>query len=148
MAEKARDAAADLNGEEPMEDGGTMTNARNRAKLIRSKKRDIDRLTGDIDSINETKKQLSKSRGDAYRDMKTKLGFTRVDCEMAFRMIDLEEAIRDKSLDTFREIYEALGVGEQMDMFKATDAYGKDSVAAHRERKTSEPTHEGSATSQ
>lgn len=144
MAEKAREAAADLTGEEPMEDGGTMTNARNRAKLIRAKKRDIDKISGDIDSLNETKKQLSKARGVAYRDMKTKLGFTRVDCEAAFRMIDLEDGVRDKSLDTFREIYEACGVGEQMDMFKAVDAYGKDSVAEHRERKATE----GSATVQ
>lgn len=82
-------------------------NSAARADLIRAAVREISRLDGEIAGLQaeRTKYKNKTIKGD--------LGFKLADWNTTYRLYGLEGDDRDRLLDTIREGFHALGIGEQ-----------------------------------
>jgi len=95
----------------------------NRAELIRGCVAEINRLQAEKDSIGEQIREV-KARVKGELDMKIS------DFNVALRLAKLENDDRDGMLDTIRECFLALGIGEQGSLFPEKKGNGDDPVAA------------------
>lgn len=90
-------------------------------------------LEAERESISEQIRELKNTR------IKGDLGIKIADFNAAYRLYQLEDDARDTFLDTIRETFEALGIGQQLDWLKAADDAGvsdqavKEARAAGRE---------------
>ncbi len=81
-----------------------------------------------VDVCRQVSQLESKRKviGEEIRKIKNKqikgdLGMKVVDFNVAYRLYQLEDEARDQLLDTVRETFKALGVGEQLDWLKASE---------------------------
>ena len=88
-------------------------NSAARADLIRAAVREISRLDGEIAGLQaeRTKYKNKTIKGD--------LGFKLADWNTTYRLYGLEGDDRDRLLDTIREGFHALGIGEQSNFLTA-----------------------------
>lgn len=84
--------------------------ASNRAELIRKSVAEIAALQAEKATLNE---QIAEIKGR----VKSELGMKMADFSIAIRLHQLEHEDRDSAIDTIRECFEALGIGEQGTLF-------------------------------
>ena len=105
-------------GEPQMADGAAGTTAGhevgNRRAIIQGICREIDQIDGEIATLRQQKAEV-KSR------IKGELGMKVSDFNVALRLYKLEGEDRDAMLDTVRECFDALGVGDQLDWVAAAE---------------------------
>lgn len=87
-----------------------------RAETIRAAVRYIADLEEEIKAIRADIKTYKQTH------IKDDLGFKLSDWTTLYRIYKLEADDRDKLLDTLREGFGALGIGEQLDWIKAAEA--------------------------
>jgi hypothetical protein len=75
-----------------------------------------ERLQGLFDQRKMLNEDISSLKNEK---IKGELGMKITDFMMAFRLYQLEGDDRDKLLDTLKETFEALGIGEQLDFIDA-----------------------------
>lgn len=102
-----------------------------RADIIRAVCAERQRLLDQRAAINEQLKALMNSQ------VKGDLGMKIADFSVAFRLYQLERDDRDSLLDTIKECFQALGIGEQLDWL---DAVAKDGPTLVAEPEPGEPT--------
>lgn len=99
------------------EDATAGHNSYIRAEKIRDVCKRLKSLDDEIKSLQDDKAQIKNEIIKGQLNMKTS------DFMMAYRLYQLENADRDELLDTLRETFKALGVGEQLDWLD--QAHGK-----------------------
>lgn len=87
-----------------------------RAALIQDAARRISNLEAEIKVLRENKAQI------VAEIVKGKLGMKAADFKLALRAHKLEDDDRARYLDTLRECFQALGIGQQGDLFGAMAA--------------------------
>lgn len=123
----ARGRKADRSGDAPEREGdegggdggGVQHNSAARAYLIRKAAGGIRSLESRRDALREEVKGFNKQISDIFRGMKTDLAMNRGDAEFALRLLALESEDRNSTLDTLKEMVEALLPGETVDWVKA-----------------------------
>lgn len=102
-------------------------NSKVRKDIINEVCRDLHALQSEKDSINEQIAELKNKR------IKGDLGMKVSDFNFAYRAYKLEGKDRALLLDTMRETFEALGIGEQLDFIAASDkqAAANDGAVTH-----------------
>lgn len=85
-----------------------------RKKIIRAACQKITNLQAQRDGINADIREVTNT------EIKGALGMKVGDFKIALRLYQLEGADRDQLLDTVRETFNALGVGEQLDWVTAS----------------------------
>lgn len=86
-----------------------------RKEIIRAACQKITNLQAQRDGINADIREITNT------EIKGALGMKVGDFKIALRLYQLEGADRDQLLDTVRETFEALGVGEQLDWVTASE---------------------------
>ncbi len=105
-------------------------NAKARKEIIRKVASDLDRIEAEI---KEKREEAAKIRNEK---IKGELGMKIADFNLARRVYKLEDDDRAEAVDTFREAYEALCKGDQLDWLDATSQApatngAAESAAAH-----------------
>lgn len=99
-------------------------NSAPRKKIIRDACSEITSLEAERKAIGEQIRTIKTVK------IKGELGLKIGDFNVALRLYQLEGADRDQLLDTVRETFEALGVGEQLDWITASQR-AADAVTEH-----------------
>lgn len=94
--------------------GNAGHNAASRAEVIRQACRDIAALEAERNSLSKDISDIKQTR------IKAGLGMKISDFNIALRLHKLEGDDRSTCIDTVRECFKALGVGEQLDWVTAT----------------------------
>tara|TARA_Y100000310_G_C20568932_1_gene756971 strand:+ start:407 stop:754 length:348 start_codon:yes stop_codon:yes gene_type:complete len=85
-----------------------------------ARKQTILEVCATLDDLDAQRKQISdKAREVKNKRIKGDLGMKISDFNIARRLYSLEGDHRDEMLDTIRETFDALGVGEQLDFIAA-----------------------------
>jgi hypothetical protein len=101
----------------------TETNMSNRGEIIRGVYRGLANLEAERKRIGREISELKQKR------VKGDLGMQIVDFNIGYRLYQLEHEDRDECLDTIRECFNALGVGEQVNWVSAMETRRTESQA-------------------
>ena len=102
-----------------------IVNAAERAQYIRDQKIHITTLTAEKDKLKVEVKEKSDLITAAYRAMKSRLGYSREDAELAFDMLSIGEDNRNETFDTIHEVFAAHGVALDIDQLDILDRIEK-----------------------
>lgn len=90
-------------------------NSQARGEIIRKVGNEIDGLESQVAAIQAEIRTIKQKR--VKGDLKMKI----IDFNIARRMLSLEGADRDELLGTVREVFDAMGIGDQLDWVEAQD---------------------------
>ena len=99
-------------------------NSKVRKDIINEVCASLHSLESERASLNESIAELKNKR------IKGDLGMKIGDFNLAYRLYKLEGADRNLALDTLRETFEALGIGEQLDWLSAAKPAASDVTGA------------------
>lgn len=92
-----------------------LSNSKARHETIRTAMRKVAELEAERREIGAEIKTVKQTL------IKGQLGFELEDWKMLQRLYDVDQERRDKTIDTLREGFAALGIGEQLDFVKTLD---------------------------
>lgn len=108
-------------------------NSAARADLIRSAAKELSRLDGEIAAL-QTQRTAYKNK-----HIKGDLGFKLADWNTTYRLYQLEGDDRDRLLDTIREGFSALGIGEQSNFLTSMPDAPKEATAPKKRGRPRKP---------
>ena len=116
-------AASGSAGSDGGEERHEVSNLGARKELIQKAFRDLAGLDSKIKGLREEKAEI------VNKVVKGDLGMNSSDFAIARRLYALEGPDRDALLDACREIFDAMGVGEQLDIFKVQERMARHAPA-------------------
>lgn len=113
MAKDLKEAA---NGGD--QDETRKSNSKARQGVIRSVFRELRSLDKKIETVQAERRELLQTKVKGDLDMKI------ADFNLGYRLYKLEEDARDEMVDTLKEMFKALGKGDQLDFVTAFEQTG------------------------
>lgn len=91
-----------------------------RAKLIKKARSKVKSLQARVDALHEEAAPHKKEISAQFRTLKSKTGLTRKEAEFVFWSMDLDDDVRDNSLDRIFEAFAACGASVRSEAERAT----------------------------
>lgn len=114
--------AKNLKADDEPTEATPLANVGNRKAILQKAASEIRALQSEAEGHRAKIKGLNKSVGDVFRKIKSDLGIKRKSFEAIMELIDLPEEDFGQTVDEYREVYEALKPGEQMDWLSTRSA--------------------------